>query len=128
MCIRDRTSIIDAVTPIAALLIASLTSVSEVAPVVKDKVEDVPLPVNAGPAAQVPRSIVRLSMPISPVVDEKPLPLLSKFRTCPVAMLATLIVCENSLARLLSVRLNLTLLVLEDRASPIWPSSAVVFV
>ena len=72
---------IDAVTPILELLIASLTSVSEVAPVVREKVEDVPLPVNAGPDAQVPKSIVKLSMPMSAVVDEKPLPLLLKFKT-----------------------------------------------
>ena len=68
------TSIIDAVTPILELLIASLTSVSEVAPVVREKVEEVPLAVNAGPADHVPKSIVRLSIPISAVVDEKPLP------------------------------------------------------
>ena len=72
---------IDAVTPILELLIASLTSVSEVAPVVREKVEDVPLPVNAGPDAQVPKSIVKLSMPMSAVVDEKPLPPLLKFKT-----------------------------------------------
>ena len=73
----------------AALLMASLTSVSDVAPVVKDNVFDVPLLVNDGPAAHVPRSIVRLSIPMLLVVDEKPLPLLSKLRTCPVAMLDT---------------------------------------
>ena len=86
------TSIIEAVTPMVALFIASLTSVSDVAPVVKGKVEDVPLLVNDGPAAHVPRSIVRLSIPISLVVDEKPLPPLSKLSTCPVAILDTLIV------------------------------------
>ena len=64
------TSIIEAVTPMEALLMASLTSVSDVAPAVKDKVEDVPLLVNEGPADHVPRSIVRLSMPISLVIDE----------------------------------------------------------
>ena len=100
-------------------MIASLTSVSEVAPAVREKVEDVPLAVNAGPVAQVPKSIVRLSIPISAVMDENPLPPLLKFNTWPFAMLETLIVCENSLAMLLSVRLKVTLLVLEDRASPI---------
>ena len=62
------------------------------------------------------------------VVDEKPLPPLLKFNTCAVATEVTLIVCANSLARLLSVRLNVTLLVLDDRLSPIWPSSAAVLV
>ena len=63
------------------LLIASLTSDNDVAPLVREKVEEVPLAVNAGPVAQVPKSIVRLSIPMSAVVDEKPLPALLKFKT-----------------------------------------------
>ena len=74
------------------LLIASLTSVSLVDPVVRGRVDEVPLAVKAGPVAQVPKSIVRLSIPMSAVVDEKPLPPLLKFNTCPFAMLETLIV------------------------------------
>ena len=72
---------IDAVTPIPALLMASFTSVSDVLPAVNESVDDVPLPVNAGPLPQVPRSKVRLLIPISAVVEEKPLPPLLKFNT-----------------------------------------------
>ena len=75
------TSIIEADKPIAALLMASLTSLKEVAPAVKDRLEDVPLLANAGSAVQVPRSILMLSIPMSAVVDEKPLPPLLKFNT-----------------------------------------------
>ena len=56
---------------------ASLTSVIDVLPAVNESVDDVPLPVNAGPFPSA-RSMVRLSIPMSAVVEEKPLPPLLK--------------------------------------------------
>ena len=119
-----------AVTPIPALLISSLTSVRDVEPAVKLRVvalEKSALVVKVEPF-QVPKRRLSSSMPISAVIDEKPLPPLLKFNTCAWAIEVTLIVCANSLARLLSVRLKVTLLVLDERLSPIWPSNIAVFV